>query len=163
MILHWQTFWLLFFLEKLNASGLITPVTAPPFPRCKGPPMLETIKESPSIDMFGKCKDSPTKFDASRYCQESERYATTFFRQVALLLSRTFLMTWRDPSLSTTRMGLTLAISLLIGTLYLGIGNEASNIFNNFSYVFFSIMFLMFTAFSAMTLCCKYFFIFTDP
>lgn len=50
------------------------------------------------------------------------------------------------------RLAIHLVVATLIGTLYVGIGNDASNVFNNFRYIFFSIMFLMFTAFSSTTL-----------
>ena len=36
-------------------------------------------------------------------------------------------------------------IALLIGTLYFGIGEDAQHALNIFRYIFFSIMFLMFT------------------
>lgn len=43
----------------------------------------------------------------------------------------------------------------LIGLLYFGIGDEAEHVRDNLNYVFYSIMFLMFTAFSAMSVACK--------
>lgn len=46
----------------------------------------------------------------------------------------------------------------LIGILYFNIGDEAEHARDNLNYVFYSIMFLMFTAFSAMSVACKYYY-----
>ncbi|XP_058815319.1 ATP-binding cassette subfamily G member 4-like [Topomyia yanbarensis] len=91
-------------------------------------------------------------FNPEKWCGRDEIYTTSFCRQFYLLLLRTFLILSRDRSLMTMRFVIHCTIAALIGMLYLGIGNQASHIFNNFNYVFFSIMFLMFTAFSSMTM-----------
>uniref|UniRef100_A0A182U2S1 ABC-2 type transporter transmembrane domain-containing protein n=1 Tax=Anopheles melas TaxID=34690 RepID=A0A182U2S1_9DIPT len=91
-------------------------------------------------------------FNPERWCGRDEIYTTSFCRQFSLLLLRTFLILSRDRSLMTMRFAIHCLIAPLIGMLYFGIGNQAAQIFNNYNYVFFSIMFLMFTAFSSMTM-----------
>ncbi|XP_049533755.1 ABC transporter G family member 6 [Anopheles darlingi] len=91
-------------------------------------------------------------FNPEKWCGRDEVYTTSFCRQFTLLLIRTFLILSRDRSLMTMRFAIHCLIAPLIGLLYLGIGNQATHVFNNYNYVFFSIMFLMFTAFSSMTM-----------
>lgn len=151
------------YIEKLTAAGIITPVKAPQLVAHSGyhPPLSPLIESSSSpispIDIsYKKPKTKISlQIDTSRWCRKSETYATSFCRQLSLLLMRAFLILWRDRSLTAMRLLIHFVVAMLIGILYLGIGNDASNVFNNFRYIFFSIMFLMFTAFSSITLACK--------
>lgn len=105
---------------------------------------------------MAKTLPPPIDSDDGHFCRNGDQYATSFGRQLSLLVVRTFLNMWRDRSLTAMRLFVHCCIALLIGTMYVGIGNDAANVFNIFRYVFFSIMFTMFTAFSAMTLVCKF-------
>lgn len=55
------------------------------------------------------------------------------------------------------RLYLHILFGFCIGCFYRGIGNDAALVFDNFSLLFFCLMFLMFTAFSAMIMACKWF------
>jgi ATP-binding cassette subfamily G (WHITE) protein 1 len=61
----------------------------------------------------------------------------------------------RDRSMTAIRFMIHFLVAGLIGVMYIGIGNDASHAYNNFKYIFFSIMFLMFTAFSSTQMTCK--------
>lgn len=97
----------------------------------------------------------PVQLDPARLCKRENIYATPFHRQLGILLVRTFLILWRDKSLTTMRFVIHFVTALLIGSLYFGIGNEAGNALNNFRYVFYTIMFIMYCAFSSILVNCK--------
>lgn len=132
-------------LEKMTASGLITPVRAPQL-TSNGHyyQPLSPLIECPN-DPLKKPKKIAIQLSPNQYCTRSETYATSFCRQLTLLWMRSSLVLWRDRSLTAMRLFIHVMIAILIGTLYYGIGDDASNVFNIFRYIFFSIMFLMFT------------------
>lgn len=163
-------------LDYITAAGLITPVTAPPLPTPYYFQSLSPLTEHPSNTVeyspdakptqpaqpdqpLGKApkKPLPPPIDGAggHICRNGDTYATSFCRQLSLLILRTFLNMWRDRSLTLMRLFIHCCIGLLIGTMFVGIGNDAANVRNIFGYIFFSIMFTMFTAFSSMTLVCK--------
>ncbi|KAG7202355.1 hypothetical protein KM043_018682 [Ampulex compressa] len=76
-------------------------------------------------------------------------YATSFWRQLCVLLKRNAIMLSRDRVLTFTRLLMHLVIALIVGTIYFKIGQDAAYVLDNFNLLFFSIMFLMFSAFSA--------------
>lgn len=81
----------------------------------------------------------------------NDKYTTSFATQVYVLLKRAYTILSRDKQLTYTRIGLHLLIALFIGVLYFNIGSDATYMLDNFNYLFFTIMFNMFTAFSSMT------------
>ena len=164
----------LFILDQMMESGLITPVKAP-FLNTPLTPNLPTIIEvTASSTIWGSritndtntiipisaitkhSKKPSLQIDPSLLCQREYRYAASFSRQLSILLMRTFLILWRDKSLTTLRILIHALMGLFVGILYYGIGNDAGNIFNNFRYIFFTIMFVMYTSFSSMILNCMY-------
>lgn len=87
-------------------------------------------------------------------CYQSD-YATSFFHQLIVLIKRNYIILSRDKTLTYSRIGTHVVIALFIGYLYYGIGIKAQNMLNNFNYMYFSVMFLMMTAFNCVSTTCK--------
>jgi ATP-binding cassette subfamily G (WHITE) protein 1 len=118
-------------IDRLMESGRITPVKAPPI-------LFSRMTNGNQL------KEDPT------FCWHSQ-YPTSFCNQIYVLLKRTFLLNSRDRTLTYSRLTTHFGIALFIGVLYHGIGEDASNILNNFNFLFFTVMFLMLTAFNCVT------------
>lgn len=93
--------------------------------------------------------------DPKSYCNDSDLYSTSFLRQFYYLLIRSFLCISRNPSLTSMRILIHFFVAIAIGLIYQDVGDSAKNMMNNFRYVFYSVMFLMFTAFSSLSTTCK--------
>ncbi|XP_076310317.1 ATP-binding cassette sub-family G member 1-like isoform X2 [Tachypleus tridentatus] len=73
-------------------------------------------------------------------------YPTSFFNQFLVLVKRTFLCVMREPMLTQLRLATHLVVGVVIGLLYFSVGNDAGKMLNNSAFVFFTLLFLMFTA-----------------
>jgi peptidoglycan/LPS O-acetylase OafA/YrhL len=117
-------------------------------------PLLSTskVETNPLCNMVKKAKLS-SKLQV--HCSD-ELYSTSFLRQFYFLLIRTFLLITRNPSLCMMRLLIHFFVAIVIGLLYNGIGESAKNQMNNFRYIFYTIMFLMYTSFSSLQSTCEF-------
>uniref|UniRef100_A0A2A4K0D4 ABC transporter domain-containing protein n=1 Tax=Heliothis virescens TaxID=7102 RepID=A0A2A4K0D4_HELVI len=79
-------------------------------------------------------------------------YSTSPWKQFTTLTRRSLLSLWRNPSFTLMTTGIHCAMALFLGFLFYNIGDDAAYVRTNFNYLYFSLMFLMFTAFSAVTI-----------
>ncbi|XP_020282075.1 ATP-binding cassette sub-family G member 1-like [Pseudomyrmex gracilis] len=119
------------------------------------PKLIESIKNGKS-DVWRSAKTfiSQQNTPIRLYSFENEfkhtpHYATNFWKQLCVLVKRNTIRLFRDKMLTLTRISMHFAIALLVGVLYFKIGQDATYVLDNFNLLFFSVMFLMYSAFSA--------------
>ncbi|XP_077566140.1 ATP-binding cassette sub-family G member 4-like [Stigmatopora nigra] len=111
------------------------------FQAAQNSPCCEETKRWAEDDQ-GSSKDLESEMKSL----ESRYFATSMFTQFYILFKRNMTAICRDTMLTHLRMISHIVLGVLIGLLYLNIGNDATFAFNNTGYLFFSMLFLMFAA-----------------
>lgn len=85
--------------------------------------------------------------DSSENLQpDKNTFPTSGFHQFLILLKRSMCIIFRDKTLTRLRLVAHFIIGVLIGSIYYGIGNDAAKVMSNAGCLFFTVMFMMFTA-----------------
>ncbi|XP_055614449.1 ATP-binding cassette sub-family G member 4-like [Uranotaenia lowii] len=78
--------------------------------------------------------------------RSASKYPISEFGQFWILLKRTILSVTRDQALTQMRLIAHVIVGAFIGMIYYDIGQDASKISSNVGCIFFTVMFMMFTA-----------------
>jgi hypothetical protein len=73
-------------------------------------------------------------------------FPTSTWTQFWILLKRCFLQVMRDPTLTQMRLVSHVVVGAIISLIFYGIGNDADKIQSNAGFIFFTTLFMMFTA-----------------
>ncbi|XP_017768632.1 PREDICTED: ATP-binding cassette sub-family G member 4 [Nicrophorus vespilloides] len=74
------------------------------------------------------------------------RYGNTEINQFFIVLKRALLFSKRDWTLMYLRLFAHILVGLLIGALYYDIGNDGAKVLSNLGFLFFNMLFLMYTS-----------------
>ncbi|XP_023026989.1 ATP-binding cassette sub-family G member 1 [Leptinotarsa decemlineata] len=74
------------------------------------------------------------------------RYGNSEFQQFFIILKRALLFSMRDWTLMYLRLFAHLLVGVLIGALYFKIGNDGAKVLSNLGFLFFNMLFLMYTS-----------------
>ncbi|KAJ2950123.1 hypothetical protein O0L34_g11470 [Tuta absoluta] len=78
-------------------------------------------------------------------------YSTSFWKQFTTLTKRSLLSTWRNPQLTSMMIGIYCLMALFVGSIFYDVGENGKFGRDSFNCLFYNLMFVMFTAFSAVT------------
>ncbi|XP_022899791.2 ATP-binding cassette sub-family G member 1 [Onthophagus taurus] len=77
---------------------------------------------------------------------QQPRYGNTELNQFFIILKRALLFSRRDWTLMYLRLFAHILVGFLIGALYYDIGNDANKVLSNLGFLFFNMLFLMYTS-----------------
>lgn len=78
--------------------------------------------------------------------KSQKRYGTSELNQFWIVLKRTLLFSRRDWTLMYLRLFAHILVGVLIGALYYDIGNDGAKVLSNLGFLFFNMLFLMYTS-----------------
>ena len=94
--------------------------------------------------------------DDKLYEQDFQTFATSFWTQFIILSHRNWLQMKRNKTTIFIQLFHHVFSAILIGLVFLGVGNKASMIFNNFKFILCCMVFFVYTYAMVPVLTCKY-------
>lgn len=101
------------------------------------------------VDLTGSEKAADSATTAlldSGLPSSTKRYGTSEWKQFWIVLQRTLLFSRRDWTLMYLRLFAHILVGFLIGALYYDIGNDGAKVLSNLGFLFFNMLFLMYTS-----------------
>ncbi|XP_073826041.1 ATP-binding cassette sub-family G member 1 [Musca autumnalis] len=108
-------------------------------------PVVSTNEKGDAMIELEKLDNCTTALLSSEITSP-ERYPTSQFHQFWIVLKRTLLFSFRDWTLMYLRLFAHLLVGFLIGALYYDIGNDGAKVLSNLGFLFFNMLFLMYTS-----------------
>ncbi|XP_012222254.2 ATP-binding cassette sub-family G member 4 isoform X1 [Linepithema humile] len=105
----------------------------------------QAIDVAISVDIDKKDNTNVALLDES-IIVTPERYPTSEFSQFYIILKRALLFSRRDWTLMYLRLFAHLLVAFLISALYYDIGNDGAKVLSNLGFLFFNMLFLMYTS-----------------
>ncbi|XP_013103681.1 ATP-binding cassette sub-family G member 1 [Stomoxys calcitrans] len=104
------------------------------------------VDDDDDVDSGQQLSKDDLTFDTEKFSKAS------FLMQYLLLLNRIFLCSRRNSFLLLARLSSHLAIGVIFGYLYIGVGNKANTVLGNYVYLYGSILLLVYTGKMAVVL-----------
>lgn len=106
----------------------------------------DIAKNVPAKDDIEKANVDSALLGNSTIPIKQPRYGNSELQQFIIILKRTLLFSRRDWTLMYLRLFAHILVGFLIGALYWQIGNDGSKVLSNLGFLFFNMLFLMYTS-----------------
>lgn len=136
--------------EPIKPQTTTTTTTGPLLNGCPKPSAtpLPSVPPTCTTSLLDSAENLPNN--------EKAGFPTSGWQQFWILLKRTVWITLRDKMLTRMRLVSHFIIGILIGLIYYDIGNDAAKLQSNVGCIFFTTMFIMFSAMMPTILTCRF-------
>uniref|UniRef100_A0A5K3EHP8 ABC2_membrane domain-containing protein n=4 Tax=Mesocestoides corti TaxID=53468 RepID=A0A5K3EHP8_MESCO len=135
-------------LTRLRTPSVSIPTASAPTDNVDGERSKET-QPSSYVGFDGEHQKSVHR-ESSILRKTNEHGGHSFevglLHQTRILTKRTLLCIWRDKTLTRLRLLAHVVVGVLIGLLYFNAGNNGFQVINNAAFIFFSVLFIMFSS-----------------
>lgn len=95
-------------------------------------------------------KDSKTFQNKNSLKKPKQIYATSFINQTLAVIKRNYTMTLRDTKNVLMRLMVNFTTAMIVGYIYFQIGEDGKHALDNFHFIFFTALWIMYSAFCSM-------------